>query len=133
MTIEGADLADDGGLDLRAPRGARALVRGRLSSLGLDDVTFDAELVVSELVSNAVLHGGGCTDVEVRLADHIARIEVGDRSSALPVVGWASEESMTGRGLRLVARLAQAWGVEHRQGGKVVWAEVGAAPKSAPS
>ncbi|HEX3541609.1 MAG TPA: SpoIIE family protein phosphatase [Acidimicrobiales bacterium] len=93
--------------------------------MGLSDLIDDGELVASELVANAVLHGSGCTGVEVEGVEGGARIEVADRSRTAPVVGMGSQDAMTGRGLRLVGQLARRWGVESRLDGKVVWAEVG--------
>ena len=111
---------------------ARALVRERLHALGLSGLIDDGELVVSELVGNAVLHGSGCTGVQVKAVEGGARIEVADRSPTAPVVGMGSREAMTGRGLRLVGHLARRWGVESRPTGKVVWAEVGGELEGTP-
>jgi anti-sigma regulatory factor (Ser/Thr protein kinase) len=77
-----------------------------------------SELVASELVTNAVLHG--CAPIVFR-ADRRPdrmRIEVDDGSTRM---GPPSEGS---RGLALIARVASAWGVQHRHPGKTVWAEV---------
>jgi serine phosphatase RsbU (regulator of sigma subunit) len=85
-----------------------------------------AELIVTELVTNAVLHGAA--PVAVRLADtgeHV-RIEVEDRSHRMPVIPQHSIDQMTGRGLSLVAALSSTWGVDPLpHGGKVIWADVG--------
>jgi serine phosphatase RsbU (regulator of sigma subunit)/anti-sigma regulatory factor (Ser/Thr protein kinase) len=108
-----ADLAD-----------ARATVARQARQLGLDALVDDARLVVSELVANAVLHGGGCRDVRAVRAGRALRIEVRDASRVPPVLGWASEQAMTGRGLRLVATVASRWGVAAEDGGKVVWVEL---------
>ena len=83
---------------------ARGLVRGELMARDLAELIDDAELVTSELVTNAILHGGGCDDVEVCSIDGGIRIAVTDRSVVPPIPGLASTEGMTGRGLRLVAR-----------------------------
>jgi serine phosphatase RsbU (regulator of sigma subunit)/anti-sigma regulatory factor (Ser/Thr protein kinase) len=114
--------------DLQIVTRARALVRGRLIDLGQEQLVNDAELVVSELVTNSILHGGGCENVEVFAVDGGIRLAVSDRSPVPPVLGLVSTEGMTGRGLRLVARLAGRWGVEVGVGGKVVWAEVTGRP-----
>jgi GAF domain-containing protein len=91
-------------------------------------VVDDARVVVTELVTNAILHGAGQVTVAV-LPDGAggARIEVGDRSPALPVVPAIAVDPaavMTGRGLNLVTALAYDWGVEPNADGKVVWAEL---------
>ncbi|HEU5035322.1 MAG TPA: SpoIIE family protein phosphatase [Mycobacteriales bacterium] len=85
----------------------------------------DAKLVVTELVTNATLHGA--PPIVVRVAPHPdgVRIEVQDGGHTLPVRTRHSVEAMTGRGLDLVAAIATSWGVEAGSGaGKVVWAEL---------
>jgi serine phosphatase RsbU (regulator of sigma subunit) len=103
---------------------ARAMVAREARQLGLEQLADDASLVTGELVANAVLHGGGCRDVRACRVGSALRIEVRDASRLPPVLGWASENAMTGRGMRLVATLASCWGVIARDDGKVVWAEL---------
>ena len=103
---------------------ARAVAHGRAAETNRLDLADDAALVVSELVANAVLHGGGCTSVAVTAIAGGLRIEVDDSSRLPPVIGHASEASLTGRGLRLVSRLSAGWGADVNASGKVVWAEV---------
>jgi anti-sigma regulatory factor (Ser/Thr protein kinase) len=91
----------------------------------------DVELVVTELVTNSLLHGQ--PPVAVRLVDQgeSIRVEVEDAGLSLPFVATLSREAMTGRGLTLVASLATGWGVDvGRNGSKVVWAEL---PASLPA
>ncbi|HEX2273078.1 MAG TPA: SpoIIE family protein phosphatase [Acidimicrobiales bacterium] len=107
---------------------ARAMAVRRAAELGRADLADDAAQVMSELVTNAVLHGGGCTGAEVVPADGGLRIEVRDASRVPPVLSQASETSLTGRGLRLVSSLAAEWGADAENGGKVVWAEVTGTP-----
>lgn len=84
----------------------------------------DARLVVTELVTNATLHGEPPVTLRVaRLADRV-RIEVEDTGRALPVQVRQSHDSMTGRGLSLVSAVSAAWGVEAASAGKIVWAEL---------
>ena len=104
--------------------GARAMAEERAEQLGWPDLADDVALVISELVTNALLHGGGCTGVEVAAIAGGLRLEVRDESRVPPVLGHASEASLTGRGLRLVASLSARWGAEAEGDGKVVWAEV---------
>jgi len=87
-----------------------------------------AGLVVSEMVTNALLHGNGPLDVSVEVrADHV-RIAVGDHGSPLngdrlaPRLPGGLAEG--GRGLAIVALLASSWGVTPRPPGKVVWCEL---------
>src|SRR4051794_20419653 len=103
---------------------SRAHVRQRLTELGLERRTDDAEIVVSELVTNAILHGGGCEGVAVQPVEGGVRIEVSDRRPVAPVLGMRGAEGMTGRGLRMVAGIASHWGVELTDPGKVVWAQL---------
>ena len=103
---------------------ARALIIRLAHEFGRSDVADDAALVASELVTNALLHGGGCRDITVVPVGGGLRIEVRDGSRVPPMLGFPSEESLTGRGLRLVASLADAWGAEMEPDGKVLWAEV---------
>jgi serine phosphatase RsbU (regulator of sigma subunit) len=104
---------------------ARALAQRHAHEAGRDDLVDDVALVVTELVTNAVLHGHGCTAVDVLRHPDGLRVEVRDRSPLPPVFGHASDESLTGRGVRLVAALSVRWGAEAEStGGKVVWAEL---------
>ena len=112
---------------------ARARVVRRATELGHQDLADDAELVLSELVTNAMLHGGGCTGVEIMSTGNGLRVEVRDGSRLPPILGRPSDESLTGRGLRLVARLAESWGAEFEGEGKVVWAEVTGRSTQAPA
>jgi anti-sigma regulatory factor (Ser/Thr protein kinase) len=87
-----------------------------------------AVLLVSELVTNAVLHARTSVTVSVEDRRGTVRIEVYDGSPAQPHIHAYSTTSATGRGLRLLDRLARRWGVGNAPvGGKVIWFEVGAA------
>jgi hypothetical protein len=112
-----------------APRAARDLVSRALVDWRLSPQIPDACLVVSELVTNAMIHAG--TDIDLTLAEHrrSVRVAVRDHSHALPVQqpGRSDED---GRGLGIVAELSSAWGVlPHADGGKVVWAVFDAAAR----
>lgn len=86
----------------------------------------DVQLLVSELVTNAVVHAGSDAQVAVRLLPDALRIEVVDREpEPLPAPKRPSRpDAESGRGLFLVEQLAAAWGVEPFDGGKSVWFEV---------
>ena len=104
-------------------RRARAFARRRLSVAAA--LLTDVELAVSELVSNAMLHGAPPVEVRVLPLGDGARVEVADQSQRRLVMPVPSSDAMTGRGLALVAALSSRWGVEPVQGGgKVVWAEL---------
>ncbi|WP_405492641.1 ATP-binding protein [Streptomyces sp. NBC_00096] len=117
---------------LRAPGRARALVRKQLTEWGVDPEPAEtAELLLSELVTNAVRHARAPQgrDIGVRIAryDGVLRVEVadaGDPVELTPRAATAWDES--GRGLTIVAALAVRWGqCPRRHGiGKAVWAEV---------
>lgn len=105
---------------------ARALVRSFCAARGLDDAVEPGELIVSELVSNAVQHAGTVLDVTVSHHRGQLRIAVADRSPDLPRFGGGSGTGLSerGRGLDLVARSAARCGVLQAADGKVVWASV---------
>ena len=108
-----------------APSTARTFVRSVLEAAGAgDDVVDTAVLVVSELVTNAVLHTDGPVAVEVRTEPGPVRIAVLDAAPTAPSVRHYSDGAMTGRGLDLVDAVCTRWGVDHQTRGKTVWAEV---------
>lgn len=95
---------------------------GQLSRWGLDESAFATELLLSELVTNAVRYGAG--PIRVRLIhDRTLICEVYDTSSTAPRMRHAATTDEGGRGLFLVAQLAQAWGTRYTTEGKVIWAE----------
>ena len=106
---------------------ARRVVRETFRGASPEAV-YAAELVVTELVTNGLLHGGGVASVSVERVPTGVRIEARDRNRHAPLVAVDSPDSMTGRGLHLVRRLAARWGVQPTDDGKVVWAEVADAP-----
>jgi PAS domain S-box-containing protein len=106
-----------------AVAGARADVLARLADWNLHDVAFTVELVVSELVTNAIRYGQ--PPVRLRLIREAALIcEVSDSSSTAPHLRRARTYDEGGRGLLLVAQLAQRWGTRHHPIGKTIWAEI---------
>jgi len=96
---------------------ARALVTDACGRWGLAALSDVAELVVSELVSNAVRHAGGSIEVWVSLRRRYLHLSVRDHSSVPPRLGHGD-----GRGLMLVDALSVAWGSTATADGKVVWA-----------
>src|SRR6516164_1545619 len=100
----------------------RRQVARRLTGWGLDDVAFVTELVVSELVTNAIRHAK--TPIQLRLIrDRTLICEVSDGSSTAPHLRRACPFDEGGRGLLLVSQLAQRWGCRQTPHGKVIWAE----------
>jgi DNA-binding NarL/FixJ family response regulator len=82
------------------------------------------KLLVSELVTNAVLHARSEAEVAVQLRDDTVRVEVRDRSPQRPVLRSAADYDTSGRGMALVAAMASHWGVDEHGPGKSVWFEV---------
>jgi anti-sigma regulatory factor (Ser/Thr protein kinase) len=99
----------------------RGFVTQQLRRWGLESLASDAELLTSELVTNAVLHARGDVTVTVAVAEGVAEIGVSDRSSDLPEQRSRSWRAEGGRGLRLVDLVAREWGVAPVAGGKQIW------------
>jgi anti-sigma regulatory factor (Ser/Thr protein kinase) len=92
--------------------------RGRLS----DEATETARLLVSELVTNCVLHAHSIITLAVDCTDDTLAVAVSDDADDLPEVRTPSDDSHNGRGMWLVDALAGDWGIEPRPtGGKIVW------------
>jgi hypothetical protein len=106
---------------------ARLLVSAALSAWGMGKLADRAELIVSELVNNA-LQQTPCRMVRIlvsRPGDGVVRIGIADRSWAKPELGSPDLDSEDGRGLFLVDVLSRRWGYDLKHWGKVVWAEIG--------
>jgi|SRR6516165_4075983 len=112
--------------DHTAAARARRFVGDTLRAWGLDGEVADAELLVSELVTNAILHARSAASVSVDRHGSLFRIAVCDGSSTVPRVRDYGPRAVTGRGMLLVDRIAERWGVEERTEGKCVWFEVAA-------
>ncbi|MFF2384390.1 SpoIIE family protein phosphatase [Streptomyces sp. NPDC058108] len=101
---------------------ARTLAAGQLSAWALEDETFATELIVSELVTNAIRYAE--PPVRLRLIhDRTLTCEVSDSSSAAPHLRHARTTDEGGRGLLLVSQFAQRWGTRYEDRGKTIWAE----------
>jgi anti-sigma regulatory factor (Ser/Thr protein kinase) len=107
-----------------APRDARRWLLGRLDELGCPELGDVALLLLSEAVTNAVLHAR--SDVEVRVAvwGTGVRVEVQDGSGRPPALRRPSTAATTGRGTTLMQALADDWGWRAVPEGKVVWFDV---------
>ncbi|MFJ8392810.1 SpoIIE family protein phosphatase [Streptomyces sp. NPDC094144] len=106
-----------------APGRARRLARRALSRWGLEDLSDSVELLVSEVVTNAVRYAERPVTLRLLRTD-ILRCEVGDDSPQLPRQRRARDMDEGGRGLFLVNRLARRWGATRLSTGKVVWFEM---------
>ncbi|GGZ96375.1 hypothetical protein GCM10010344_75660 [Streptomyces bluensis] len=102
--------------------GARRFAADRLGEWGLDEAAYVTELVVSELVTNAIRHAA--PPVQLRLIlDRTLICEVSDASCTAPHLRRARTYDEGGRGLMPVAQLTRAWGTRHTALGKTIWAE----------
>jgi anti-sigma regulatory factor (Ser/Thr protein kinase) len=112
---------------------ARAFVRSRLSAWEMRGCIDDAVLVVSELVTNAVLHARSAVRLRLVNDGPAVRVEVYDENTRLPVPGASGPDATSGRGIAVVSAVAESWGMELEGDGKVVWAEFGAGKEDTPS
>ncbi|MFD9136495.1 SpoIIE family protein phosphatase [Streptomyces bottropensis] len=101
---------------------ARQLVAAQLAAWALTEASFVTEVVVSELVTNAIRHAA--PPIKLRLIyDHHLICEVSDASNTAPHLRRAHTYDEGGRGLLLVAQMTHRWGTRHADGGKTIWAE----------
>ncbi|MFE9019911.1 SpoIIE family protein phosphatase [Streptomyces sp. NPDC007808] len=106
-----------------APSRARRLARRALARWGLEELTDSVELLVSEVVTNAVRYASRPVTLRLLRTD-VLRCEVGDDVPQLPRLRQARATDEGGRGLYLVNRLARRWGATRLSTGKVVWFEL---------
>ncbi len=106
---------------------ARRFVRDVLMSRQVSEgVVHTVELLTSEVVTNAIVHGRSGPQLAVEVGDHVVRVAVHDLSPELPVRRLGHPDDVSGRGVIIVEELASSWGVEREQNGsKRVWFEVG--------
>ncbi len=111
---------------------ARLFVRCLCEEWGVGSVADVAELLSSELVTNAVLHARSGIELEAARTASALRVDVRDvgRGRVQPKAQPAPTEAEGGRGLSIVASLAESWGVEESSSGKSVWFTL-AAPREA--
>ncbi|MFJ5272690.1 SpoIIE family protein phosphatase [Streptomyces sp. NPDC088358] len=107
---------------------ARSHIAEKLAAWGLTDAVPTTELIVSELVTNAIRHAQ--PPIQLRLIHHAGSLvcEVADGSSTSPHLRRARTFDENGRGLFIVAQLAERWGTRHSHYGKIIWAEHTHAP-----
>jgi len=110
-----------------APHAARQFVAEALLDCGRDaGLVADAQLVVSELASNAVRHAQSSFSLTARCDERGVRLTVEDQSDSLPTVRPHKPMSPSGHGLHVVAQLSDDWGVGVSDSGKFVWADLAA-------
>jgi len=105
-----------------AAREARGVVGAALTAWGMHGLVDPACLVVSELVSNAVLHAGSGIVLDLHAAESGVRLAVHDPEGRRPLRREPDPESEHGRGMQLVDGMATRWGVDTTSYGKLVWA-----------
>lgn len=111
--------------DPATPRAVRRFVDEILDRWSCQPAIDTLHLVLSEVVSNAVVHAGSAPEIAVRLLDGFLRVEVGDDSDVLPEMRAADPSAVSGRGMAIIESEATRWGVERRPGGgKTVWFDV---------
>ncbi|MEV6653516.1 SpoIIE family protein phosphatase [Streptomyces sp. NPDC051219] len=100
----------------------RAAAAAQVAEWGLDELVFTTELVVSELVTNAIRYAAG--PIQVRLIrDKTLICEVSDAGHTSPHLRYAGSDDEGGRGLFLIAQMTQHWGTRYTPTGKTIWAE----------
>ncbi|MGC4998472.1 SpoIIE family protein phosphatase [Streptomyces sp. DT195] len=112
---------------------ARSMVTHQLTDWGLHDLVFTTELVVSELVTNAVRYAGGPVGLRLLRDDNVLVCEVTDPSNTQPRLRRARSTDEGGRGLFLVAQMTSRWGSRYGDRGKTIWAEQPLPPKEESS
>ncbi|MEU6282780.1 SpoIIE family protein phosphatase [Streptomyces sp. NPDC047028] len=131
--LSAADVASwDLAFEPAAAGRARALTIDRLTRWRLDDLSFTAELIVSELVTNAVRHARGPVALRLIRTENRIILAVLDHSNTSPHLRRARLGEEGGRGLFLVAQFALRWGTRYTTDGKVIWAEL-PVPSASPS
>jgi anti-sigma regulatory factor (Ser/Thr protein kinase) len=108
-----------------AERAARTFVRSALEQWDVARSPDVAELLTAELVANVVVHAHSDVTVRACIEHDALRIEVDDDCFDLPHLEHPATDNEHGRGMLLIATLADRWGAErHRDGGKTVWFEL---------
>ncbi|GAA2824193.1 hypothetical protein GCM10010505_56270 [Kitasatospora aburaviensis] len=108
--------------DPAAVAGVRAEAGRQLAEWGLEELEFTTELILSELITNAIRYGTGPIGVRLLLGRALI-CEVSDTSSSAPHLRYAAATDEGGRGLFLVAQLAERWGTRYTPDCKIIWAE----------
>ena len=110
--------------ELSSSAAARRFVEDTLQRWDHEHLLDTVNLLVSELVTNVVVHARSEAEVAVLLTPEVLRVEVSDESSAPPTPRDADDDATSGRGMALIDMLATAWGVTQRAVGKTIWFEV---------
>jgi two-component sensor histidine kinase len=108
----------------RSATRAREVTRAHLAGSCPEDAVEIAALLVTELVTNAVLHARTAIVVGIDAGPGRVVLRVSDGSEAQPVARNYATDASTGRGILLVEQLASSWGVERNASGKAVWCQI---------
>ncbi|MFJ6622912.1 SpoIIE family protein phosphatase [Kitasatospora sp. NPDC091335] len=111
---------------------SRRFTRETLIAWGLDALADWAELLTSELITNALVHAGSPTQLRL-YCNRVLTVEVADRDTEVPRIRRAHSEDEGGRGIHLVNELAHRWGSRRTKDGKVVWFELELPPGASPT
>jgi anti-sigma regulatory factor (Ser/Thr protein kinase) len=110
---------------LEAARAARLYIAGVLAAWAIPaDLIYTAKLLTSELAGNAITHGqdqGGAFALEVRSFGCCLSVDLADHSLSAPILRTPTDNTETGRGLLLIAKIADSWGYYFDGGRKHVW------------
>jgi anti-sigma regulatory factor (Ser/Thr protein kinase) len=110
---------------LDAPRDVRSFVSDTVRGWGFGDLAESAKLLVSEVVTNVVLHARTNGEATVEALPSGVRVAIRDADPTLPEIKHPLDSTPDGRGLEIVATLARRWGVDRADdGSKVVWFEL---------
>jgi ABC-type branched-subunit amino acid transport system ATPase component len=110
---------------------SRDRVTAQLEEWGLEDLVFTTELILSELITNAIRYAAGPIHVRL-LRDRSLICEVADTSSTSPHLRYAASTDEGGRGLFLVAQMSEHWGTRYTPEGKIIWVEQRLPAKAVP-
>jgi anti-sigma regulatory factor (Ser/Thr protein kinase) len=121
--VDGVEVARQFPATLDSARAARRFLADTLRRCRENAVLDDAAVVLTELVTNAILHSASPPTVVIRADESSILLSVHDASSVLPAPRAHGPLAQSGRGLGLVTALAARWGAHETVEGKVVWAE----------
>jgi len=103
---------------------ARQFVSETLTSWGENHLGWDGALIISELATNAIIHGGSAFRASIARSASVVRIAVEDVGPGLPQSRRVFQNALGGRGLAIVEELSDRWGCDRLDGGKVFWVEL---------
>lgn len=120
------------GADPAGVASARRFTRECLDRWALGDMVDTAVLLVSEAVTNVILHARTPGSLRFVVGDQVLRVEVRDGSARPPSPKGYQPMAATGRGLQLIEALSRHWGTEPEPGGKLTWFELATPPEEDP-